>query len=160
MGVAFVIACFAIGNLFFAKFVSYPEIAPRQITLAVEVKRFDIEVTGRYSLDLENPGSSDSIMSTDQSIVLSGWVDPNIDTISIISSKTPSIDSEKFTISTMARPDVAQHFDDAGLEFSGYVISLDKEKFGEVRCLYITLDDRARILFEDDLFSCNELFNP
>jgi hypothetical protein len=153
--VTFVLACFTIGNLFFAEFVSYPETAPRPVTLAVEVKKFDSEAPSLYTLDLDNRGSSDSIYTSDEGILLTGWVDPNIDAITIVTSRGPSNQSANFTISTKARPDVAQYFDNAGLEFSGYVISLDRQKYGEVHCVYISIDARARLLYEGDSLLCD-----
>ena len=156
--VTFVLACFTIGNLFLAQFVSYPETASRPVTLAVEVKKFDSKDPSLYTLDLDNRGSSDSITIAEDSLVLRGWGDPKVDVINIVTAKHSSSDSENFTISTTARPDVAQYFESPGLEFSGYLISLDKERFEDVLCVYISIDNSARLLYEKDSDLCSRYF--
>ena len=158
LGVFFVVILFTAGTLFFARTVFYPETAARHVALAVEVNGIDKAVTDVYTLDLENPGSNDSLTIAEDSLVLRGWVDPKVDVLSIVTAKHSSSDSENFTISTTARPDVAQYFEIPGLEFSGYLISLDKERFEDVLCVYISIDNSARLLYEKNSDLCSRYF--
>jgi hypothetical protein len=161
----FVLTGFLAGNLYFAQDVVYPAVAHRPVTLAVNIHNASVEDTRKYQLGLKMAGANDSITVNDKSITLSGWADPEIDGLHVVSSLySPTenswfFENNWFTITTSRRPDVSTYFSDKRFEFSGYVFTLNKDEFGEVLCIFTSNEDEARLLYKAGDSSCDKFFS-
>lgn len=150
--VFFVLAIFTITSLYTYKTIPSSSSIQRPIILTVDISEFDASTGFPYSLGLGMIGSSDAITVRDSTYEFKGWVDPAVDKIGLVTTKTPHIGIHQVNVMTTARPDAAVFFKNPRLEFSGYSFSLNKKEFGEVVCIYISKGDQARLLYINEKF--------